>query len=433
MKTSRYAISRQKACKQCSNAKARCDRNAGSCVRCTRRGLCCTYPQAISSPNSAQNNDVEEQIYGPVPSSADALPSPGSEQPAKGGSEGPGDGSTQSMMDNCSVISSSSTVTKGPVSRYPELNATTRTGMEALDFSSLGLACPINADDISNRWLNAYVHVPRQTIKEYPPTVTAFIFRILKSYAARTVHGSGVVPFVHSSQMMALSAGSPLSTCLSLVRTCEKPFPCSEGVAASVLQREMNKIYELQGSYDDMTLLAAFQAYLVYSMVLFFWLNQGGNPFLRQAMMNLQELACSSSRRGLMCIAEQKRDRPRWEAWIVAEAKRRTLFTMYLFDSVLSAQDGLPTFLGTELRGLPAPAQKALWQAESRYDWEWAYNLHLADWTEGGLNIDELWPIPAHLDEAGIAERRRRVDQWLESVDEFGTTIYAVTSCTHGG
>ncbi|KAI1073780.1 MFS general substrate transporter [Whalleya microplaca] len=292
----------------------------------------------------------------------------------------------------------------------------------------LELFSPINADDISNRWLNSYIPVPGQKTKEYPATITAFIYRILKSYAAVAVRGRGVPPFVHSSQMMATSTRPPLSTCLSLVRICEKPLPGSESVAADVLQREMSNIYEQHGSYDDVTLLAAFQAYLIYSMVLFFNIGQVSNPFLRQAMMNLQDLACSSSRQGLMCVAEQRRVRPRWEAWIVAEAKRRTLFAMYLFDSVLSTQEGLQTFLGTELRGLPAPASKSLWAAQTRYDWDTAYNVHLVDWVEEGLRIDELWPMPADLDESSILARRSRVDQWLENVDEFGTMLYAVTT-----
>lgn len=306
--------------------------------------------------------------------------------------------------------------------------------MSSLDFiSGMELFCPINVDDISNRWLNSYVPVPGQKVKEYPASITAFIYRILKSYAAITCHGRGVPPFVHASQATETSTIPPLSTCLTLVRICEKPLPGSENTAMDVLQREMNGLYEQHGTYDDMSLLAAFQAYLIYSLVLFFKLSQGSSPFLRQAMTNLQELACSCSRRGLMCTAEKQRARPRWEAWIVAEAKRRTLFVMYLFDSVLLAQDGLPTFFGTELQGLPAPASQSLWKAHTRHEWEAAYNIHLADWAEGGLRIDELWPIPADLDEAGLVERRGRVDQWLENVDEFGTMLYAVTSCTHGG
>ncbi|GJC89573.1 hypothetical protein ColLi_12411 [Colletotrichum liriopes] len=60
------------------------------------------------------------------------------------------------------------------------------------------------------------------------------------------------------------------------------------------------------------------------------------------------------------------------------------------------------------------------------------YNIHLTEWPEGGLRIDELWPIPEDLDEDEINKRRSRVDAWLEDLDEFGTMIYAVTSGTHG-
>jgi hypothetical protein len=73
-----------------------------------------------------------------------------------------------------------------------------------------------------------------------------------------------------------------------------------------------------------------------------------------------------------------------------------------------------------------------MWRAHSRHEWELAYNIHLADWVKRDFHIDELWPIPEDLDKLGLLERRNRVDQWLEGVDEFGTMIYAVTSCTHG-
>jgi hypothetical protein len=105
---------------------------------------------------------------------------------------------------------------------------------------------------------------------------------------------------------------------------------------------------------------------------------------------------------------------------------------MYLFDSVLSSQENLPTFLGTELRGLPAPANKLLWQAQGRSEWEKEYNVFLTEWTKQYLTIDELWPLPPGLNDAEIAERRDRANRWLENMDEFGTMLFAVTSCTHG-
>lgn len=304
---------------------------------------------------------------------------------------------------------------------------------EALDFSNLDLTCPIDVDAITNRWLNPYIPDPVQKVKEYPASVTRFIYRILKSYAAMVARGRGTLPFIHPTQIKHQTTGSPLATCLSLARIAENPLSGSESSAALVLQREMESIAALREHYDDMSLLAAFQAYLIYTMVLFFRLSQGPSSFFRGAMMNLQELACSSSRRGLVCAADERHARPRWEEWIVAEAKRRTLYVMYMFDSVLSAQENLPTFLGVELRGLPAPASKALWEARNRDNWEKEFNTFLAEWTERGLTIDELWPVPPDYDEPAIARRQCRVDRWLERLDEYGTMMFAVTGCTHGG
>ncbi|KAH7138704.1 major facilitator superfamily domain-containing protein [Dendryphion nanum] len=296
------------------------------------------------------------------------------------------------------------------------------------NFSDVELICPINAHDISNRWLNSYIPLPGQQVKNYPASATAFNYRIFKAYTAATIRGRNVPPFVHSSQVTTTLIRPPLAHCLKLVRQCEKTSPSNEKDIVKNLQKEMNCIYDLRETYDHTTLLSAFQAHLIYSMVLFFSLGQGETLFLREAMVKLQSLACSSSLGGLICKAEQDHSRPRWEAWILAEAKRRTLYTMYMFDSLLSAQDGLPTFLGIELKGLPAPGNQLMWKARSRLEWEAECDLHLIDWEKSGLRIDELWPFPADFDEADILERRKRVDVWLENIDEFGTMLYAVTS-----
>ncbi|KAI0376794.1 hypothetical protein F5Y04DRAFT_198224 [Hypomontagnella monticulosa] len=444
MKATRYTTSRQKACQPCSTAKAKCDRKLGRCTRCALRGLTCSYPQHVqheaSPPSTTDNGGVEMHTPFSAPiamaTSGALLPSPERESPTIAEDQSsildPVHGAGDASLTNAASAASFSP-SHTPNASTLDVTRRSPARLDPLDFSRLELFTPINVDGISNRWLNAYIPVPGQKVKDYPPSITAFVYRILKSYVSITVHGRGIPPFVHSTQVSAAAARPPLSTCLSLVRICERPLPGSENTAADVLQREMNILYDKQGDYDDVTLLAAFQAYFIYSMVLFFRLGQISGPFLRQAVMNLQGLACASSRGGLMCLADQQRARPRWESWIVAEAKRRTLFAMYLFDSVLAAQDGMQTFLGTELQGLSAPADKSLWGAQTRHEWETAYNIYLASWPDEGLHIDELWPIPTDLDEAGLTERRNRVDHWLEDVDEFGTMLYAVTSCTHGG
>ncbi|KAI4596160.1 hypothetical protein KJ359_005666 [Pestalotiopsis sp. 9143b] len=295
------------------------------------------------------------------------------------------------------------------------------------------LVCPINVDEIASRWLNTFIPIPGQKPKHYPTNITAFMRKVLGSYASKAVRGRGVPPFIHPSQMEPPAARSPLSTCLSLIRICEKVLPGSESMVMDVLQREMEKIYDQRGTYDDLGSLSALQAYLIYAMVLFFKVGRAAGQHFRGTVINLQDLACASSRPGLMCAAEQEQARPRWEDWIVTEAKRRTLFAMYIFDNVLSAEEGLPTFIGLELQGLLAPGSKDLWAISSRQEWQVAYNVYLADWPQGGLRIDELWPTPADLAQSDINEIQRRVEQWLEAVDEYGMMIYVSSrSSTEG-
>lgn len=176
-----------------------------------------------------------------------------------------------------------------------------------------------------------------------------------------------------------------------------------------------------------MDLLAAFQAYLNYAMMVFF--STDGDTFInRQVLINLQDFGCELAAGGLVCPEELSHTRPRWESWIVCSAKRRCLYTMYLFDNIFCAKHGIPTFIGEELESLPVPAPKVLWECTSRDIWEKEYNDFLSLWEGSGLHIDELWPVP----ESGREARRKRVDKWLGSVDEFGMMLFAVTSVTHG-
>ncbi|KAI1156785.1 hypothetical protein F4825DRAFT_219597 [Nemania diffusa] len=420
MKPARYSISRQKACQQCSVSKAKCDRVEGGCSRCVQRSLHCTYPQAATHRVGAARQSPARSIQSATCSAHSSI-----ERDVVAPSESPSTGSRYPFDLSFAAAAAAGAAAAAPAPSPAE-------GFEILDFDHLRLTCPINADGIANRWLRAYIPLPAQKVKEYPDATKSFLHRMVKSYVAVTIRGHGYPPFIHASQVAAHLVRPPLSTCLSLVRICEHQLPGSEGTAADVLQREMSHLYEQRGTYDTITLLCAFQAYLIFTMVLFFRLEQIANPLLRQAVMNLQELACASAKSGLVCEAEQQWLRPRWESWIVAEANRRTLYTMYLFDGILSAHDGIPVFVGTELHGLPAPASQTLWRAQTRLDWEASYNSHLAEWSEGGLRINELWQPPEDFSNADVIKRQGRVDHWLEGVDEYGTMLYAVTSSIHG-
>lgn len=386
MRTSRYSKSRQKVCLNCAAAKAKCDRAQGRCSRCTKRDLQCDYNYTGSTTEH---------------------------------------GASQTAL--------SSRHTNGTIANTALVNSGSVAWSSQLDFSQLDLICTINADDIRARWLYNLVPVAGQMPKEYPAGITNFIAKTLNAYTNTAMKGRDLPPFIHPLQLHNTTATRPLTTSLSLLQACPSlDKESAPTTVAALIKNEMASLYQNRQFYDEISMLAAFQALLVYAMAFFFRLGGRSDPYLKGAIQNLQDLAGLSARHGLVCKNEQCSTRPKWESWVIAEAKRRTLYTLYLFDNVLSAVDDTPTTMGTELQGLPAPSSKALWEASDRQDWEAAYNIHIIDWPLGGLRIDELWPVPPELDSAAVQERRQRVDQWVESVDIYGTMMHAVTSCTYG-
>ncbi|KAK2050913.1 hypothetical protein LY76DRAFT_480750, partial [Colletotrichum caudatum] len=428
MRSARYSTSRQKACRQCATSKIKCDRKAGTCSPCQKRGLACTYvqsraslpsgPDATGTCDGAESGVTLGSAFPGITVESANVPSQRAQQMALHGpgfAEALGFPPNPERLGTAAVdVPSTPGTCQVPVHRQgqpavnsggiPAASSPAPPRADELDFARLELTCPINADDIANRWLNSFVPLPGQQTKDYTPRISAFIHRILKSYANSAIRGHKVPPFVHWSQL-SLQSSAPLSTCVSVLRrVCNESAIGGAEASSETLQDEMAKLFDQHPAVDDMALLATFQAHLIYSLVVFFRTGRGGHyPFLSQAMMNTQELACAAARKGLVCAADEEHTRPTWESWIVAEAKRRTLFTMCLFDSALLSHDGLPTHLATELRGLPAPASKSLWESRNRRDWQTKYDdLHLAEWPDGGLRIDELWPMPEDLGKDGV-------------------------------
>lgn len=162
----------------------------------------------------------------------------------------------------------------------------------------------------------------------------------------------------------------------------------------------------------------------------------------------LHDLASKVSALGIMCPEEVGGADlagsyvPRWEAWIIAEAKRRTVFCVYMFEDVYNHDNGATTYLAEELAALLAPASKWAWQATSRDSFGAEYSAWARAWGgERGLAISELWPKElgdpsADADDDGEDARRRektqeRISRWAESVDEFGMFLLAVCTTTH--
>jgi hypothetical protein len=164
------------------------------------------------------------------------------------------------------------------------------------------------------------------------------------------------------------------------------------------------------------------------SIYAFFSLDtDSGNNIVNSAIMiNIQELASAMSETGLTGF-EGSTIRPTWKAWALAEAKRRTLYTMYMFDHVFNCSNNTACYRATELGQLPASSNKALWAASDEAEWERAYDRHISNWPLGGPLIEDFWP---NTDEAIGNRRRERADRWLEDVDEFGILLFSTSNLT---
>ncbi|KAF7331191.1 MFS general substrate transporter [Mycena sanguinolenta] len=248
--------------------------------------------------------------------------------------------------------------------------------------------------------------------------------RVLKSYPKALVRDDDTLPpILHPFQSPAPQ--QLLVNCRTLLRMWENRAPGSEVLVRETIQREMSRVFQEHHSYDHITLLSACQAYLLYSIYLFFCTDSDTSALVDTAtMINLQELASSMSLRLYPCDAESAAEPPDWDAWIVAEAKRRTLYTMYTFDHVHNYLHDTTSYIGTELGHLPLPAAKGLWAATTASAWRAEYARFSAEWPTSPL-LEDLWPDPEER-----VVRRERADRWVESADEFGMFMFAIANVT---
>lgn len=170
-------------------------------------------------------------------------------------------------------------------------------------------------------------------------------------------------------------------------------------------------------TYDEGTLITAFQALVIYAIILLFPTPQ--KPTTKnlslQTVVNLQEVGYHVGQTGLVLSAEAAHVRPTWDAWILVNAKRRTMSALYCLEWIYAMLNKLPTFPCKELGFMPAVCSKALWHSRTKDEWEATYNCWLARWTVGGgYLMRELMAV-----EPG-PELDLRTEMWLEEVDEFG-------------
>lgn len=168
------------------------------------------------------------------------------------------------------------------------------------------------------------------------------------------------------------------------------------------------------------------QSLVIYALLLYYSTPEvNGPPLINDAVMaRIQEVVYRLATTGILMTESEKRGRrPTWEDWIMLSAKRRTILTMYAFDSVYATMNHLPTFPAYELRFMPVPGGRSFWQAQNERQWESLYDSWLQGCAGGCFLMRELMAKP----EPG-SDRETKLQSWLENVDEFGMMLVMVVS-----
>ncbi|KAF2501736.1 hypothetical protein BU16DRAFT_451295, partial [Lophium mytilinum] len=299
-----------------------------------------------------------------------------------------------------------------------------------LDSTQISLASTLASLQIRSRWMETFVPSSNQTPKTLQPYTVQYLSCVLAAYSKSMTSSEKYPPIIHRLQVETEQLSLTLATCYRLVLQwdyCRKT-PSNVAKVTEDVQLEMQRLLNEYQTSTQIKFLAAFQAYLLYSIMAFLPPLPNTQIVGHSTFVSLQEMASNASATGLACTAELSQTRPTWETWIVASAKRRTIYASYLFNNVFNAINGVGTYLADELTGLPLPATKALWECQNRVHWESEYDTYLGSWKDGEIQIAELWRSEA----TGSPERRERVERWVHAADEFRMTLFAVCCHIHG-
>lgn len=255
-KLKRKAPARKKACKQCTQAKARCGHERPRCSRCLSRNLDCQYltPADEFSNNfsrnaqSAQLLELQRQTtpgFGTPPLSLNS----------------PSERGVASVNDVFLNSTPASYVLTAP-------NAQHNRSLEVapnLDFSNLDLVSITDSAQIRNRWLESFLPSEDQVPKAFQPYTVQFLTCVLGTYPKYMLRHGGIPPIIHPLQVADQQLPVPLANCYSLVRMWETRARGSEAIVTATVQREMERLLEeVSGVFSFYLLVRLLANYLVF-------------------------------------------------------------------------------------------------------------------------------------------------------------------------
>ncbi|KUJ19387.1 uncharacterized protein LY89DRAFT_731786 [Mollisia scopiformis] len=270
---------------------------------------------------------------------------------------------------------------------------------------------------IRDRWINPSFKPPSRILQVHGASA-AFLTHVLKCYPKMMARDGSVPPMIHRLQLTSRTAFVPLVNCLAWTKIWEHRTGSDEAVLLNAMQGELEKLYQEHHLYGQADLLAALQASLIYSIIIYLESNMTVKYAAQVLLGQLQEMAYH-----LLITVTIPKARPSGavldqESWVITSAAHRTVLAVYIFEYVICLLNSLPVYSCNELDSIPAPVCGRLWEAQGYGTWRDEYGNWAKMWKGREVVMAEL------LDRQVESYAYNRVEKWLSEADEFGMLIF---------
>ncbi|KAI0158043.1 hypothetical protein GGR52DRAFT_577011 [Hypoxylon sp. FL1284] len=363
---------RQKSCKECHSAKAKCSFEP-ECSRCRLKGLRCVYEA-------------------PVASSAHAL-------------------ETVQHPQNAPNIAAS--VSHG----VPDtIHSSASTSLPASFGSSysLGLSWPRSVADVTADPVAQHsVKLILESVRGLPLSLTS---RETFSWFS---HGYWYQPELPRN----------MAKCLELVNLYVDRKPSADDSLWAVVDQETRRLLNEFPPYPSDDLVSGIQAQIIYIiMAALDRYSASGIPEIRLNTLMSLELYFKKSFQTHECVwvlvDELNVPDMTWEKWLWNESRRRCSITWFLLSRFMDLKFGVICPSITDCRSLPLPSPASLWNARSRSEWESSRNYHRQN-SQGSLKtFGDL--LDARSSPPG-SDLSKQLDRWHASCDKLGQLLTLAT------
>lgn len=256
-----------------------------------------------------------------------------------------------------------------------------------------------------------------------------YVWAQMKSFPTQFVKAD-FPPFVHRNYLTAnvsIRAGDlsePFANSTSIIAMYQSKTPACTSLVSKTLLLEVQRLYEEYHEYSDRLVLHSLQVLIAYTLAIAADDERCKLIGLVVAIL-MGEIATEVQEKGHYSVSEQNGNFPRWEEWIYAESRRRTMITLHLLDKVIDLRIGdFQSAPCQVMDQIPLPCQRSMWEAETVTEWETEYKNYLQN-RKGGqmLTIGDL-RASRQQDIKGLnSDVVEDIATWATGVDSLGAML----------